>query len=153
MHTARIVLALGITIVAACSSSSTTTNTTDAKDGGAGGSDAATAADGAAASGDDGGESSDAAETTDSGGGPTIDLGDGGCVTYDSASKLCGSMSDDSICKYSVTCGKSTSDGQCKINCEMAATVTCYSKADAQCLLDAVKSQSCTALKACKWIL
>ena len=143
-------LGLLLPITPACSSSST--SDTGTKDGGATSDAASTAEDSGASSGDDGGPQTDA-DITDAGSSITIEVGDGGCVTYQTAQKLCGTMSDDSVCKYSVTCGKSTDDSQCKINCEMAATVTCYTKADAQCLLDAVATQSCSALKACKWLL
>jgi hypothetical protein len=142
-----------IPLVFACSSSSTTSPGTT-KDGGG------TTADGSASGGEDGsaggGDSSaadDASSSSDAGGGVLIEVGDGGCVTYQTAQRLCGTMSDDSICKYSVTCGKSSDDSQCKINCEMASTVTCYTAADAKCLEDAVAAKSCTDIKACKWLL
>jgi hypothetical protein len=142
-------LGLLLPIVPACSSSSTDNSV---KDGGSTSDGSSSVEDSGTASGDDGGSVSDAS-STDAGSSVSIEVGDGGCVTYQTAQKLCGTASDDSVCKYSVTCGKSTDDSQCKINCEMAATVTCYTKADAQCLLDAVATQSCSALKACKWIL
>jgi hypothetical protein len=143
-----------VTVIAiGCSSSSTTTpqTTTDAgtKDAGSSGGDSGTDM-----TTDAGSQTTDSGTAaTDSGGSmPVIDT-DGGCVTEQSASMLCGEMSDDSVCKLSVMCGHSSDDGQCKINCEMGATVSCFSATDAQCLLDAVKSQMCTDIKACKWIL
>jgi len=97
----------------------------------------------------------DSSTPSDAGADTSIDipLNDAGCLTFAGASKICGFMSDDSVCAYSVTCGSSTDDGQCKINCEMGTTVKCYTAADVKCLEDAVKAKSCTALKACNWIL
>jgi hypothetical protein len=143
-----------VTVIAiGCSSSSTTspqtTNDAGSKDSGSsGGGDS-----GSDMTADSGGATDAGGGGTDSGGKmPVIDT-DGGCVTEQSASMLCGTMSDDSVCKLSVMCGHSSDDGQCKINCEMGATVSCFTTTDAQCLLDAVKSQMCTDIKACKWIL
>jgi hypothetical protein len=82
-----------------------------------------------------------------------VPLNDAGCLTFAGASKICGFSSDDAICKLSVSCGSSTDDGQCKINCEMGTTVKCYMAADVKCLEDALTAKSCTALKACGWIL
>jgi hypothetical protein len=97
----------------------------------------------------------DSATPADAGADTSVDvpLNDAGCLTFAGASKICGFMSDDSVCAYSVTCGSSTDDGQCKINCEMGTTVKCYTAADVKCLEDAVKARSCTALKACNWVL
>lgn len=82
-----------------------------------------------------------------------VPLNDAGCLTFAGASKICGFSSDDAICKLSVSCGSSTDDGQCKINCEMGTTVKCYMAPDVQCLENALAAKSCSALKACGWIL
>jgi hypothetical protein len=82
-----------------------------------------------------------------------VPLNDAGCLTFAGASKICGFSSNDEICKLSVSCGSSTDDGQCKINCEMGTTVKCYKAADVKCLENALAAKSCTALKACGWIL
>ncbi|GAC1572060.1 MAG: hypothetical protein NVS3B20_03990 [Polyangiales bacterium] len=78
---------------------------------------------------------------------------DAGCLTFAGASEVCGTKSDHTICAFSVGCKSSSSDGQCSINCEMGASVGCYSAANVKCLRDAVAAKSCTALKACNWIL
>jgi hypothetical protein len=140
-------------IVIACSSTTTTASGPGTGTDAAGdapdeipGADAAT--DGKVATAD-GSTSHDAAADSK----VDVPLNDAGCLTFEGASKVCGFMSDDSVCAYSVTCGSSSDDGQCKINCEMGATVKCYTAADVKCLQDAVKAKSCSALKACKWIL
>ncbi len=78
---------------------------------------------------------------------------DAGCLAEPSASAICGFASNDSVCSFSVSCQNSTDDSTCKINCEMGTTVGCYTEANVKCLLDAVAAKSCTALKACNWIL
>ncbi len=139
----------------ACSSTTTTTgagtgNGIDAAADGSGDQpgDDASSTDGKVAD-LDGATPQDAAADTN----VDIPLNDAGCLTFAGASKICGFMSDDAVCAYSVTCGSSTDDGQCKINCEMGTTVKCYTAADVKCLEDAVKAKSCSALKACNWIL
>ncbi len=97
----------------------------------------------------DGAKPHDAAPARDA----DVPLNDAGCLTYEGASKICGFMSDDAVCAFSLTCATSTDDGQCKINCEMGSTVKCYTAADVKCLEDAVAAKSCSALKACNWIL
>jgi hypothetical protein len=140
-------------IVIACSSTTTTS-------GSGSGVDAAAADDSGDQTGDDAATdgkaaNADSATPEDAGADTSVDipLNDAGCLTFAGASKICGFMSDDSVCAYSVTCGSSSDDGQCKINCEMGTTVKCYTAADVKCLEDAVKAKSCTALKACNWIL
>ena len=76
-----------------------------------------------------------------------------GCLTFDGASALCGFSSNGSICETSLTCGSSTDEGQCQINCEMGTTVNCYEAGDVQCLVDAACADDCNALAACGWIL
>jgi hypothetical protein len=79
---------------------------------------------------------------------------DAGCITFQGAGKLCGGASDRKIRNFSVSCGTSTSVGQCKINCEMYTTVQCFNASDAAaCLLNATSANDCAALKACKWKL
>jgi len=95
----------------------------------------------------------DAGSTTRDAG---LEFADGGgepCLTFTSASSICGFDSDDRVCAFSVSCGTSTDDGQCKINCEMGTTVRCYGPEDVGCLLSAVDAEDCTALSACGWIL
>jgi hypothetical protein len=76
---------------------------------------------------------------------------DAGCLV--SAATLCGFSSDGKVCDLAKTCGIDSDTSQCKINCEMGATVSCYKPADVTCLQNAVSSASCTALMACMWIL
>ena len=75
-----------------------------------------------------------------------------GCLTFGSASDLCGFGSDDSACALQLSC-HGGDDGQCKINCEMGTTVKCYKQADVDCLAHAVAAHDCAALDACAWIL
>jgi len=91
------------------------------------------------------------ASSTDSG--STVMLNDAGCLTFASASEVCGFASDGGVCAFSIGCGNSTNMGQCQINCEMGTTVMCYSAKDVECLRQAVAARSCTALAACNWIL
>lgn len=84
---------------------------------------------------------------------PDLPTNDAGCLTYAAAAEVCGFKSDESVCNFALGCGATTNLGQCKINCEMQSTVTCFAPADAACLLAAVSAKSCTALKACKWKL
>src|SRR5690606_7676620 len=76
-----------------------------------------------------------------------------GCVTYAGAGALCGFASDESICAFAVSCGRTDAVGQCKINCEMATTSECYEATDVACLRAAVKAGACDALAQCRWIL
>jgi len=76
-------------------------------------------------------------------------LNDAGCLTFASASELCGFQSDGGICGFSVGCSNSTNMGQCQIDCEMGTTVKCYSAKDVDCLRQAAAARSCTALTAC----
>jgi hypothetical protein len=77
-----------------------------------------------------------------------------GCLTFASASTICGIGSDGSICTFSVGCGLSESESQCEINCEMGTTVNCYDQAAVDCLYEsAICSASCSDLSACGWIL
>jgi hypothetical protein len=80
-------------------------------------------------------------------------LNDAGCLTFASASQVCGFQSDGSICAFSIGCNNSTNMGQCQINCEMGTTVMCYSAKDVDCLRRAEAARSCAALIACNWIL
>ncbi|HEY4223206.1 MAG TPA: hypothetical protein VGO62_17735 [Myxococcota bacterium] len=76
-----------------------------------------------------------------------------GCVTFAGASSVCGGASTGDVCAFSLGCGHSDSLDQCSINCEMAATVTCYKDVDVACLEDATNAADCTALAQCAWIL
>jgi hypothetical protein len=76
-----------------------------------------------------------------------------GCLTFASASDVCGFASDGTVCTLARTCGQDPDDGQCKINCEMGTTVSCYKMADVDCLLAATAASDCAALAACGWIL
>ena len=77
-----------------------------------------------------------------------------GCLLYSSASQLCGFNSDEAVCTYwHDRCGENNDIGQCKIDCEMGATVECYKEADVLCLLNAVEAQDCVAMEACGWII
>jgi hypothetical protein len=77
-----------------------------------------------------------------------------GCLTFASASEICGFNSDGAICALSAGCGLSDDEGQCKINCEMGATVSCYTQADVDCLYQAAICDAlCPDLSACGWIL
>lgn len=80
---------------------------------------------------------------------------DAGCLTFQSASQICGFNSDGTICMFSSTCpGGGGDPGQCMINCEMGAQFSkCYQPADVDCLKNAVSSMSCSALAACMWVL
>lgn len=149
-----VIAAFAAGVVLACSSSTTT-----AAAGAGSGADAAgdgpdeqpgddAATDGKVATVDSATPADAAADTN-----VDVPLNDAGCLTFAGASKICGFSSDDSVCAYSVTCGSSSDDGQCKINCEMGTTVKCYTAADVKCLEDAVKARSCSALKACNWVL
>jgi hypothetical protein len=82
-----------------------------------------------------------------------LTLNDGGCLTYASASKICGFNSDESICKFAVSCKISTDVGQCKINCEMGVTVSCMTMTNFTCMKNAVASADCAALNKCNWVL
>lgn len=84
---------------------------------------------------------------------PELDLPttDAGCLAWAAAEQVCGVDSDEEVCELAVSCGASSDLGTCKINCEMQTTVNCFSNADAQCLIDAVKAKSCSKLSACKW--
>ena len=115
------------------------------------------------ACGDDGGGNPDAALAADGSTTPdattsgadaagSFEFDENGCLTYASASKLCGFDSDDSVCAQKLSC-EGGDDGQCKINCEMGTTVNCYKLADVECLLSAVAAHDCAALAACHWIL
>jgi hypothetical protein len=105
-----------------------------------------------ATAGDAGGELPDAGTATDAGA-DTLEYDGEGCLTYPSASELCGFDSDSAICSFSVGCGTSTDLGQCRINCEMGTTVMCYTREHVACLRAAVASLSCTDLEDCGWIL
>jgi hypothetical protein len=92
--------------------------------------------------------SPDQGEPTDLG----LTFGDGGCLTFDGASHVCGFKSDGAVCKLAVSCQLSSSESQCKINCEMGSTSgNCYQAADVACLRAAVNAGSCDDLKACNW--
>lgn len=82
-----------------------------------------------------------------------LERNDAGCVTFQAAAKFCGTASDDAICTFAVGCGVAKDMSQCVINCEMQTTVQCLDMDDAQCLADAVASDSCDALAACAWSL
>jgi hypothetical protein len=137
-------------VLVACSSSTTSSGGTPAVDAAA---EAAEQAEDASTDGTtadlDSASPQDAAPDTN----VDVPLNDAGCLTFAGASKICGFMSDDKVCAFSVGCGTSTDDGQCKINCEMGTTVKCYSAADVKCLEDAVAAKSCAALTACNWVL
>ena len=77
-------------------------------------------------------------------------LTDAGCVTGEAVSSICGTHSNDRICKLAIMCGVDDNDGQCKINCEQGTSINCYSEASAECLVNAM---DCASLKACNWIL
>jgi hypothetical protein len=83
---------------------------------------------------------------------PTYEYDQHGCLTFASASRVCGVNSDDSVCALRVSC-QGGDDGQCKIDCEMGSTVSCYKMADVQCLLNAVAAHDCAMLAACGWII
>jgi hypothetical protein len=84
----------------------------------------------------------------------TYEYDQNGCLTFASAGEVCGFASDDTVCALSITCpAGGGDDSQCKINCEMGTTVTCYKMADVDCLLAATAAHDCTALAACGWIL
>jgi hypothetical protein len=85
--------------------------------------------------------------------GPPVTFTDGGCVDWSTAAQVCGFKSDLSVCKLAVSCKLSSDVGQCKINCEMGTTVSCYTMKDVDCILKATSDGSCSALKACNWIL
>jgi hypothetical protein len=76
-----------------------------------------------------------------------------GCLTFASASRLCGFDSDGTVCDQRLLCSEGDELSQCKINCEMGTTVTCYKMADVECLQNAVAAHDCAALEACHWIL
>jgi hypothetical protein len=84
---------------------------------------------------------------------PDVEVNADGCVTYAGAGALCGFKSDEAICAFAVSCGRTDDVGQCKINCEMASTIECYEAADAACLRAATKAGDCDALATCRWIL
>ncbi|CAN5908769.1 hypothetical protein BH11MYX2_BH11MYX2_39390 [soil metagenome] len=84
---------------------------------------------------------------------PTPVFGADGCLTFASASKFCGSASDDRVCNLSLSCATSSGLDQCHINCEMGATVKCYRQADVDCLTAATDAKSCPNLAACGFIL
>lgn len=85
--------------------------------------------------------------------GLTLPTNDAGCLTYAAAQQVCGFNSDGSVCKFAAQCGAATDVGQCKINCEMQSTITCFAAVDALCLLNALNAKACTAISACKWKL
>jgi hypothetical protein len=123
--------------------------------GGQGGSEGGQGGDGGSAGGGQGGEAGQGGE---GGGGmcvpPTGAFDGNGCLTFASASEICGFNSDGEICAFAVGCGASADEGQCKINCEMGTTVNCYHQEDIDCLHAAAQcDDDCAALPACGWIL
>jgi hypothetical protein len=84
---------------------------------------------------------------------PDVEVNPDGCVTYAGAAALCGFASDESICAFAVSCGRTDDVGQCKINCEMGSTFECYEAADVACLRAAKKAGDCDALAKCRWVL
>lgn len=82
-----------------------------------------------------------------------LEYDDMGCLTFQGTSRLCGFMSDDTICAFSVECGTSNDLGQCGISCEMGTTVMCYTEEHVTCLQDAVAAADCAMLESCGWIL
>jgi hypothetical protein len=105
---------------------------------------------------DGGGPAPDAAVSVDASGGgadaTSFEYDQNGCLTFTSASQICGFNSDNSVCAFSHSCSAGDED-QCKINCEMGTTVKCYKMADVTCLQHAVAAHDCAALAACAWIL
>lgn len=75
--------------------------------------------------------------------------GDAGCLTFEQASNLCGFNSGGQICNFAVSCSLSTSQSQCQINCEMGATVSCYTTATALCVANAYQAENCAVLATC----
>ncbi len=136
-------------VLVACSSSTTTSGGNSGVDAAPEASEQANDATSDTSTAVDGAKPQDAAPDTN----VDVPLDDAGCLTFAGASKICGFSSDDKVCAFSVGCASSTDDSQCKINCEMGTTVKCYSAADVKCLEDAVTAKSCSALKACNWVL
>ena len=103
-------------------------------------------------------EQGDSSGATGPGGGrcpipAAVEYDDQGCLTFDGASALCGSASDNSICDTSVGCGTSTEES-CMINCEYGTNENCYTQADVQCLVDAASCRTdCDALAACGFLI
>lgn len=98
--------------------------------------------------GDDAGAPSDGA-VSDAGVGLDAGGGDAGCLTFSQASQVCGTSAPETVCSFAVSCGLSTSLSQCQINCEMGATVACYTPSTVACVASALQTSNCTALGAC----
>jgi hypothetical protein len=83
----------------------------------------------------------DAGEPGDDGDGdgtdpPTPEYNEMGCLTYASASELCGTASNGDVCAKAAACGQD--QDQCSINCEMAAAVYCIESAQVEACLGAL---------------
>jgi hypothetical protein len=104
------------------------------------------------ASGGDGG-GSDSGSTADTGTVEELEYNAEGCLTFAGASALCGFESDGSICEFALECGLSESTSQCSINCEMGATVSCYTRETVACLRSAASTFNCGAASECGFIL
>lgn len=77
-----------------------------------------------------------------------------GCLTFDSASEICGFDSDEAICEFAVGCGFSTDTvGQCKINCEQGSSSFCNDMTKTTCVIDSFCTQDCAKLATCDFIL
>lgn len=99
---------------------------------------------------DDSGTPGDGA-VGDTGVGPAPDggTGDAGCLTFAQASQVCGTAAPETVCNFAVSCELSTSLSQCQINCEMGATVTCYTPSTVACVASALQTSNCSALSTC----
>jgi hypothetical protein len=87
-------------------------------------------------------------EDASTGPSPTAMYNQDGCLTYASASALCGFSSNGDACKRYESCGRGTAS-ECQINCEMYTSFTCVERDFVDTCLAAVE-KDCDALSVCQ---
>jgi hypothetical protein len=80
-------------------------------------------------------------------------MGNPECLTFESASALCGFSSGNEVCDFAVACGITSDVGQCQINCEQGSASFCNSPEMVDCLIASVCAEDCDAAAACGVIL